>query len=187
MAVNQTLKINNISKELDIKSKEILDILSASGYEGKTHSATLKPEEFSLVIHKMTLENQVIGIDAYMNGDFVIQAEAKETEVKHPEPETAEAAPPAEKRPSQEAEKKPAPKNQQNNRNLSSADKLQRFQAPVVQNKNAAKKKQQIAPANQRSPQAISHRFFYKHKTPRSEPPPLGVFLPCQLLFHLFC
>ncbi|MBQ8696452.1 MAG: translation initiation factor IF-2 N-terminal domain-containing protein, partial [Clostridia bacterium] len=148
MAVNQTLKINTLSKDLEVKSKVILDILAAAGIEGKTHSGTVNAEEFGLVLEHFTKENTIVGLDAYMNGQFKIsykkeEAPAPAVEEKPAKTESAAKAP--EKKPEQKAEqkqdKKPAPKNQQNAKNAPGKDKMQRFQAPAGNNAPDKKKK----------------------------------------------
>lgn len=105
------------------------------------------------------------GIDAYMNGDFVIPAAVKKKPEAKPEPPKAEPVKaadvpteggmPANKgKPSQSAEippKAPANKNKQN-RHTEAADKLQRFQAPAAKEPAKAKKKPQPKPEKETKP-----------------------------------
>jgi len=144
MAVNQTLKINTLSKDLELKSKVVVDVLTKAGVEGKTHSGTITAEEFGIVLETLTKENTIVGIDAYMNGQFKIVYKQEEEAPAKEEPKAAPAPAPApkaeEKKPEPKQEKKSAPKNQQNNKNAPDKDKLQRFQAPVS-NQNKDKKK----------------------------------------------
>ncbi len=134
MAVNQTLKINALSKDLEVKSKVVLDVLTAAGIEGKTHSGTITAEEFGMVLENLTKENTIVGIDAYMNGQFKISYKKEEPALPKEEPKAAPAPAPApkaeEKKTAPKQEKKSAPKNQQNNKNAPAQDKMQRFQAP---------------------------------------------------------
>ena len=160
MPANQMLKLNMISKELDLKSKTLTDILTEAGVTGKSHSATVTDEEFGLLFNKLTSDNQIVGIDAYMAGNVKIKVPEKqseneeksapaggETSASAPERKTAEvkkeesAVRPA-KREEPKGDKKSV-KNQQNAKNAPSQDKNSRFQAPAAQNKNQAAKKKQ--------------------------------------------
>ena len=59
-AANQStnmLKVNQISKDLNIKSKDLAEILAAEGIEYKAQK-TLTPVEFAILFDKLTKENQ---------------------------------------------------------------------------------------------------------------------------------
>ncbi len=142
MAVNQMLRLNNFAKDFEIKSKQVLDILVSAGYEGKTHSATLEPDEFTLVVNRLSLENQIVGIDAYMNGEYTVKTKTK---AEKPAPEKAAEKPVNEdkkEKPQEQKEVKKTvtPKNQQNSKNAPQQDKMQRFQTPVHTQKQEKKK-----------------------------------------------
>ncbi|MCI8331752.1 MAG: translation initiation factor IF-2 [Clostridiales bacterium] len=153
MAVNQALKINVISKDLGVKSKELVDVFSAIGIEGKTHFAAIKPEEFDLLMNRMTLDHQISGIDAYMNGEIPLVYKAKEKEAKETKPSENTAAAEPQKTEELKTEEKTqieSPKTNSNktkqNRHADAADKMQRFQAPVGKEPVKAKKKPQAKP-----------------------------------------
>ena len=118
MAVS-SIKISQITKDFNLKSKDVLDIFTADlGIDKKT-GATADGEEFELFIQKLTLKNQIKNIDKYLSGEATITvkgegaAEAKaavkteaKAEVKAEAKPEVKPAPKAEAKP----EVKPAPK-----------------------------------------------------------------------------
>ncbi len=104
-------KVNQLAKDLNIKPKDIVDIMSDKGVEVKTQKV-LEPEEFGLFLHLITKNNQISGIDEYLDGVTYIPSKQK---TKEPEPEPAVVAvPKPEEKPMAEAkpvvEEKPSPK-----------------------------------------------------------------------------
>ncbi len=88
MAANQTsnlLKVNQFSKDISMKSKDIAEILAGEGIEYKTQRA-LEPNEFAILFDKLTRDNQITGIEDYLDGVTYIPPK-KETPktVKKPE------------------------------------------------------------------------------------------------------
>ncbi len=79
---NPQLRINQLAKDLSLKSKDILDIFEAAGLEGKTHMATLTPDEFSLLLWTLTEKRQVPNIDDYLDGLVVIKTKQQEAEAR---------------------------------------------------------------------------------------------------------
>ena len=78
-AANQTsamLKVNQISKDLNIKSKDLADILVKEGIEYKAQK-TLEAREFDILFDKLTRENQISGIEDYLDGKTYIPSKRK--------------------------------------------------------------------------------------------------------------
>ena len=75
-------KIINMSKDFGLKSKDFVAILESHGRGGKTHMATLTPEEFDIILTEISLQNQVEKIDSYIYGETMIPR-------KLPKPENA--------------------------------------------------------------------------------------------------
>ncbi len=95
-----TYRINRLAKDFNIKSKDIVDMLTAVGLEGKTHMAILEPAEFNLFIETVTKNNQISNLDEYVKGEAKIP---RKTPKKAPAKEVTPANPGA------EPEKKPVP------------------------------------------------------------------------------
>ena len=92
-AANQTsnlLKVNQLSRDLTMKTKDIAEILAGEGIEYKTQRA-LEPNEFDILFDKLTRDNQIKGIEDYLDGVTYIPSK-KNTEPKA-EKKTAEAKP----------------------------------------------------------------------------------------------
>ena len=65
-------RINQLAKDLGVKSKDILEVFEGKGGE-KTHMAVLEPDEFEFLIMKLTEKKQVNSIDDYLSGKIVIE------------------------------------------------------------------------------------------------------------------
>ena len=82
MAIKPTpgRKINQLAKDLDTKTKELLTTLDTVGIAGKNTSGALETEEFNLLFEHLTKQNQIHDIDGYMSGKTSItlpESEAK--------------------------------------------------------------------------------------------------------------
>ena len=60
-------KANQLAKDLELKSKEIVDIMSEKGIEVKAQKV-LEPREFDILFDALTSKYQVEGIDDYIDG-----------------------------------------------------------------------------------------------------------------------
>ncbi len=114
---NQT-KISALAKDLGIKNKDLIEVLAANGIDGKTHSASLTPDEFDLVMNTLTERTQIDSMGDYLDKKSRIilekpkakeepKAEAPKEEPKAPAPK---AEVPKTEAPKAEAPKAPAPK-----------------------------------------------------------------------------
>ena len=95
------VKITQISKDFDIKSKDVLDAFKEIGIEKKS-GGSADVEEFEIFVQYMTKKHQIKDIDAYRDGRTKISSVGE----KKAKPE---AAPVAEKKPATEAKPAPAP------------------------------------------------------------------------------
>ena len=86
MPVNQVkYKISTLAKELEIKSKELLDVISKAGISGKTQSGSLDEAEFNIVLEVLTSTHQIDSMDAYMNREVIINLpKAEEPKAEEP-------------------------------------------------------------------------------------------------------
>ena len=90
------IKITQISKDFDIKSKDVLDTFKELGMEKKSGGSADK-DEFELFLAHITMKKQIKDIDAYRDGRSKIKSatkkkpEAKPTEAKAPEAKAAPA------------------------------------------------------------------------------------------------
>ena len=114
MALTPQYKVNQLAKDLGIKSKEMQEILSQKGLEVKTQTA-LSPEEFGVLMDELTRANQLDNIGDYLDGVTYIPSRKKEEKAsaKAEEKKAAPAekpAPAAEQTAPKAEEKKPAPK-----------------------------------------------------------------------------
>ena len=102
-----TFKITQLSKDFNLKSKDITDIFAKELKIEKKSGATVDSDEFDLFIQKLTLKNQIKNLDAYLDGTSSIK-KASETKAE-PTPK-AEPVAKAEVKAEPKAEAKAAPK-----------------------------------------------------------------------------
>ena len=92
MAVTPQIKANQLAKDLNIKSKDMVDIMSSRGLELKAQKA-LEPAEFAVLFDAITSMHQVEGIDDYIDGVTFIPSKLEKVEKKTEEKKEAESAP----------------------------------------------------------------------------------------------
>ena len=116
MAVSSQYKVNQLAKDLSLKTKDLTDIMAAAGLEVKTQKA-LEPFELDVIWEVLTTSNQIVGIEDYIDGVTGIPslrkkaAETKPAEkAKAEKPAEPKAPKSAEKKPEKKAEAQPAPK-----------------------------------------------------------------------------
>ncbi len=116
-AINQQFKINKLAKDLGLKSKDLVEILSQNGIEAKTTQKALEPNEFDVLFDTLTRANQISNIGDYLDGVTYIPSKVKkEKPVKKKAEEATEEAAPAVETPvaekpavtEEKTEKKPA-------------------------------------------------------------------------------
>lgn len=100
---NSKFKIANLAKNFDLKSKELVDLLTEAGIAGKTHMGTLEPEEFNIFLEFVARSNTVDDIDKYMSRP------APEEAPKAAVSASADAAAPAPAQPEEQGVQPPAP------------------------------------------------------------------------------
>ena len=69
MAANtkKQFKVNTLSKDLDIKLKDIAVVMKGTSYDVSAQ-AYLDGEAFDVFFDRITKTNQIVGIDDYING-----------------------------------------------------------------------------------------------------------------------
>ncbi len=68
MIDNQKYKINTLAKDLNIKSKDLLELFASFGMPDRKHSSVVSSEEFNVVVSYLTARKQVENFDDYMTG-----------------------------------------------------------------------------------------------------------------------
>ena len=72
MAFNPQFKINQMAKDMGLKSKELTDLLADKGIGDIKSQKTLTEQEFNILFQTMTEANQVDNIYDYMDGKTCI-------------------------------------------------------------------------------------------------------------------
>ena len=116
MAVGSQYKVNQLAKDLSLKTKELTDVMAAAGLDAKTQKA-LETFELDVIWETLTKSHQIVGIEDYIDGVTGIPslrkkaAETKpEAKAKAEKPAEARAPKSTEKKTEKKAEEKPAPK-----------------------------------------------------------------------------
>ncbi len=110
MAVGSQYKVNQLAKDLALKTKDLTDVMAAAGLDAKTQKA-LDSFELDVIWEYLTRANQISGIEDYIDGVTGIPSLRKKAAETKPEVK-AKAEKPAEKAEarSANAEEKPAAK-----------------------------------------------------------------------------
>ena len=114
---NLPIKITQISKDFDIKSKDVIDVFKELGIEKKSGGSADK-DEFELFLAHITSKRQIKDIEAYREGRSKIKSSAEKKKPAEKEPEVKPVSEPAAKpapevKPAApEAKSAPAPKPQ---------------------------------------------------------------------------
>jgi len=130
------IKITQITKDFDLKSKDVLDTFKELGIEKKT-GGSADADEFELFLSHLTLKNQIKDLDAYRSGKTKIYSNVEKKEKKPAPAPKPEAKPEAKPAPKAE-EKKPAPQQQRPQREDRRPDDRRRDQRDSYQKYNAA-------------------------------------------------
>ena len=85
-------RINSLAKELNMKSKEIIELLANGGFPAKAnHMAQLTEDEFSYILDTLTKNNQLTDINSYLRFETFIHVETEEKIKRREEAEKAAA------------------------------------------------------------------------------------------------
>ena len=173
------IKISQISKDFNMKSKDVADAFKEIGFETKNSGATVDVEEFELFLNYITRSHQIKDIDAYTSGSVTIKsvsdkpakapasAEAKtgdKAKEEKPADDTPvskaeiKAEPKAESKPAAKAEEKPEIKTQASKGNERPA---------YTERKPQTQQRRYDAPQGQRPPQNNQTRLQQKPSYPR--------------------
>ena len=72
MAQVPMFRINQLSKDLDIRSKDLITKLEGVGLDGKKTMTVLEADEANLLLDMLTKENQLSDLDGYVKGKTAI-------------------------------------------------------------------------------------------------------------------
>ncbi len=71
-------KINSLAKELNIKGKDIIELLAKNGFADKNGQSALSDDEYSVVMEYLTKDNQTTDLTSYLDGKTHIIVETEE-------------------------------------------------------------------------------------------------------------
>ena len=164
------IKVSQLSKDFNLKSKDVSDLFKEIGLEKKNSGASVEDDELEAFFSYITKKNQIKSLEAYTKGDvtIVIADKPKKEEEKKEEPKAKEpVAEPAVKAEVKKEEKKVLPKpdakqteqqqkqNKYTDKPQQAQDPKQRYDAPkqrydAPKQRYDAPKQRYDAPQNQR-------------------------------------
>ncbi len=109
---NNVIKVTQLSKDFNLKSKDITDSFKEIGIDKKT-GASVDTEEFEVFMNHLTRTHQIKNIEAYLGGETKISIPSAQKPKKAEEPaakKAAEEKPAAPEAKAQAPEKKPEEK-----------------------------------------------------------------------------
>ena len=71
-------KINTLAKELNMRSKDLTEVLAKNGFGAKGSSATLSEEEFGFLMDYLTRNHQTADLNSYLSGETYVRVETEE-------------------------------------------------------------------------------------------------------------
>ncbi|MBR4292128.1 MAG: translation initiation factor IF-2 [Clostridia bacterium] len=165
MLSNTKYRINNMAKDLNLKSKDLVDMLTDKGFTGRTHMAVMEANDYSVLLNELTNAKQITSINDYLDGKVVIETpkpveeQQPKEEAKKEEPAKAdkvEAKPIANTESKQDAKQVQNQQNRPNNANRNDAPNRpksqQQFTRPVQAQPQKSKVQKQKPQQNQYKP-----------------------------------
>ena len=128
------LKVNQLSKDLNLKSKEMSEVMTAEGIEYKAQK-TLTPVEFSILLNRLTESRQIKNIGDYLDGITSIpKKEVTEKKTAEPVKEDVKTA----EEPKVESAKAEAPKAETPKAEAPKVAEAPKAEAPKAESPKAA-------------------------------------------------
>ena len=107
MINNTKYKISTLAKDLNMKNKDLLDLVVSLGMVDRKHSSIIEADEFNVIFEVLTSKAQVSNFDDYMSGKVTIVKTMSKEELEAEEAARAEKEA-KDKRIAEEAAKKAA-------------------------------------------------------------------------------
>lgn len=161
MLSNQKYRVNTLAKDLELKSKDIVDMLNEKGIEGKAHMAVIEPDEFGVIMNAVTSEAQFTNLNDYVDGKVMPKGlKIKPQEVAQPQPavkaeapqpqEVKEVKPVNEVKPEPKVQHQPRPQQQRQNQEQRPAQQKTQYEHKPQQRQNQEQRSAQQRPVQQK-------------------------------------
>ena len=92
MINNQKYKVSTLAKDLNMKNKDLLDLVISLGMEDRKHSSVIEDSEFNVILDVLTSDHQLANFDDYMAGKIKIERLPSKEELDAIEEEKAQKA-----------------------------------------------------------------------------------------------
>ena len=79
MAFNPQFKINQLAKDMELKTKDLSELLASKGVEDVKPQKSLTDKEFDILMQALTESNQIDNIYDYMDGVTYIPSKIAES------------------------------------------------------------------------------------------------------------
>ena len=181
MAAGEKITLNQITKDFNLKSKDVIDVFKGFGVEKKS-GATVDKVDFELFFEAITAKNQIKNVEAYVNGAVTITVPREEKKEEKPQTSPKEAAKPGvplqketvkPEAPAPKAEKTEVPAPKFSDRGVVGAEKrpTQQPQRPQNSEQRTAPMQQQRRPYPQdrRDTRAPEKRDGFRERQPYSK------------------
>ena len=144
-------RIKDFAKDINMDVKEALELCERAGLKGKTSSGSIDDAEMSTVLHVLTTERELKGINKYLDGEYEVASSKKKAKKAEPKAEVkaevkaepkveAKAEPKVEAKAEPKVEKKIEPKKEEKKPEVKPESK------PVVEKKPEAKAQEEKKP-----------------------------------------
>ena len=157
-----SIKISQITKDFNLKSKDVIDTFSSELGIEKKSGATVDVAEFELFMQKMTLSHQIKNIDAYLGGETKISIKKEEVKAEAKSAAKAEVKPEVKVESKSEAKKEVKTEESKPKQEVKSALKDSKANLSEAANeqvhKSAEAPKKEAKPSVERKPENDSAR-----------------------------
>ncbi len=157
------LKVTQLSKDMNMKSKELLEVLASKGVTSKSQ-ATLEPAQFEVLFEALTQANQIDNIGNYLDGVTYIPSKKKPAAAKPPKEEVAATEVKAEEKATPNTETQEQPKSAKSTEGAD-APKVEVKKEETKQTKDATSAEKKQTPAAPRAEQPKTQSSAPKQET----------------------
>ena len=172
-------RIKDFAKDINMEVKEALELFERAGLKGKTSSGSIDDAEMSTVLHVLTTERELKGIEKYLDGEYIIPSAKKKAKKAEPKVEVKEEPKEEPKAEAKKEEKKPEPKVEAKPEPKAEAKQEPKAEAkpeakpePKKEEKKPEAKPQESKPQGDKKPQG--DRPQYGDKKPQGDRPQYG-------------
>ncbi len=172
MSQNTKYRVNNLAKDFNMKVKELLTFISECGIEAKTSSAVITPEEFAIVLDKLSKQNETSELSLYMEGKVFVPGFEKKAQAQAPIKEAA--SPEVKEEAKAPAKEEASPEVKEEAKAPAKAEAKPEVKTEAATEEKPAQKIEEKAPEQKKTEQTPAAEHGAAHQKERFQKPSFG-------------